>query len=94
MTGVRVYINGYLRDTTDIEMKRTVTLAGGQVLSVLSLFNLLGPPTNAISYAAQSNAIQRNARPDITRPERLKDPQTPDQELKKQSPYRETRVGR
>ena len=36
MQGVRVYINGYLSDTTDIEMKRTVTLAGGQVLSVLS----------------------------------------------------------
>ena len=34
MRGVRVYINGYLRDTTDIEMKRTVTLAGGQVLFV------------------------------------------------------------
>ena len=40
MEGVRVYINGYLCDTTDIEMKRTVTLAGGQVLFVL-LFYLL-----------------------------------------------------
>ncbi|KAI0921760.1 hypothetical protein AcW1_004354 [Taiwanofungus camphoratus] len=28
---VRVYINGYLDGTTDIEMKRIVTLAGGQV---------------------------------------------------------------
>lgn len=34
MEGVRVYINGYLCDTTDIEMKRTVALAGGQVLFV------------------------------------------------------------
>jgi hypothetical protein len=42
MQGVRVYINGYLCDTTDIEMKRTVTLAGGQVLFV-SLF--LSHPT-------------------------------------------------
>ena len=37
MEGVRVYINGYLCDTTDIEMKRTVTLAGGQVLFVSHL---------------------------------------------------------
>lgn len=39
MAGVRVYINGYLCDTTDIEMKRTVTLAGGQVLFVSSLIH-------------------------------------------------------
>ncbi|KAI0053017.1 hypothetical protein FA95DRAFT_1482608 [Auriscalpium vulgare] len=32
LSGVRVYINGYLRDTTDIEMKRLVSQAGGQVL--------------------------------------------------------------
>ena len=32
--GVRVYINGYLDNTTDIEMKRIVTLAGGEILSV------------------------------------------------------------
>lgn len=30
--GVRIYINGYLEDTTDIEMKRIVTLAGGKIL--------------------------------------------------------------
>ena len=34
LKGVRVYINGYLRNTTDIEMKRIVALAGGQVLYV------------------------------------------------------------
>lgn len=32
LRGVRIYINGYLEDTTDIEMKRIVTLAGGQIL--------------------------------------------------------------
>ncbi len=36
LRGVRVYINGYLDNTTDIEMKRIVTLAGGQMLYVLS----------------------------------------------------------
>jgi hypothetical protein len=30
----RIYINGYLRDTTDIEMKRIITEAGGQALLV------------------------------------------------------------
>ncbi|KZT74273.1 BRCT domain-containing protein [Daedalea quercina L-15889] len=36
LQGVRVYINGYLDDTTDIEMKRIVTLAGGRVLQTAS----------------------------------------------------------
>jgi len=32
LDGVRVYINGYLSDTTDIEMKRIVTQAGGKIV--------------------------------------------------------------
>jgi len=36
LRGVRVYINGYLDGTTDIEMKRIVTLAGGQVMHTAS----------------------------------------------------------
>ncbi|KAI9001444.1 hypothetical protein BD414DRAFT_474646 [Trametes punicea] len=36
LRNVKVYINGYLEDTTDIEMKRIVTLAGGQVLHTAS----------------------------------------------------------
>lgn len=32
LQGIRAYINGYLEGTTDIEMKRIVTLAGGQTL--------------------------------------------------------------
>lgn len=34
LRGVRVYIDGYLANSTDIEMKRIVKLAGGEVLSV------------------------------------------------------------
>ncbi len=34
LRNVRIYINGYLEDTTDIEMKRIVTIAGGQVMYV------------------------------------------------------------
>jgi len=33
LRNVKVYINGYLRDTTDIEMKRIVMLAGGLVVA-------------------------------------------------------------
>ncbi|KAI0347192.1 hypothetical protein BDW22DRAFT_1322121 [Trametopsis cervina] len=36
MSGVRIYIDGYLEDTTDIEMKRIVALAGGRVLNTAS----------------------------------------------------------
>ena len=32
LRGVRVYIDGYLANSTDIEMKRTVKLAGGDVM--------------------------------------------------------------
>jgi urease accessory protein UreH len=32
LSGCRIYIDGYLEDTTDMEMKRTISLAGGQVL--------------------------------------------------------------
>jgi len=32
LEGVRLYIDGYLSDTTDIEMKRIVTMAGGQIM--------------------------------------------------------------
>lgn len=34
LDNVRVYINGYLSDTTDIEFKRIVCLAGGQIMWV------------------------------------------------------------
>jgi len=34
LNNTRIYINGYLRDTTDIEMKRIITDAGGQALFV------------------------------------------------------------
>lgn len=37
LRNVRVYINGYLDNTTDIEMKRIVTLAGGQITYVESM---------------------------------------------------------
>jgi BRCT domain, a BRCA1 C-terminus domain len=39
LKNTRIYINGYLRDTTDIEMKRIVTEAGGHVMFVRDTSN-------------------------------------------------------
>lgn len=39
LRNVRAYINGFLSDTTDIEMKRIVTRAGGQILYASSSFS-------------------------------------------------------
>lgn len=36
LSNTRIYINGYLRGTTDIEMKRVITEAGGQILQSAS----------------------------------------------------------
>jgi hypothetical protein len=36
LRNTRIYINGYLDNTTDIEMKRMITSAGGRVMSVAS----------------------------------------------------------
>lgn len=35
LAGTRIYIDGYLEGTTDIEMKRIIAEAGGQVMYVL-----------------------------------------------------------
>jgi hypothetical protein len=37
LVNVRCYINGYLADTTDLEMKRIIISAGGKVLYVLNV---------------------------------------------------------
>jgi hypothetical protein len=37
LKGTRIYINGYLDNTTDIEMKRMITSAGGRVMYAPSM---------------------------------------------------------
>jgi hypothetical protein len=32
LEGIRIYVGGYMAGTTDIEMKRIVTLAGGKIM--------------------------------------------------------------
>jgi hypothetical protein len=43
LSNTRIYINGYLRGTTDIEMKRVITEAGGQILFVQDFYELQTP---------------------------------------------------
>lgn len=44
LSNTSIYINGYLRGTTDIEMKRVITEAGGQVLFVQDYYALRNLP--------------------------------------------------
>jgi hypothetical protein len=39
LNNTRIYINGYLQDTTDIEMKRVIIEAGGRVVFVWDALN-------------------------------------------------------
>ncbi|CAL1700939.1 unnamed protein product [Somion occarium] len=71
---VRIYINGYLADTTDIEMKRIVTLAGGQVLQtpsgathILTSQQLNGSKTHKLL------TTKAKVKPHVVRPEWVTD---------------------
>ncbi|KAF9261442.1 hypothetical protein L218DRAFT_870004 [Marasmius fiardii PR-910] len=64
LRGVRVYINGYLAGTTDIEMKRIVMEAGGSILSsasgathVLTSQTLSGSKTHKILTKKSKSVI-------------------------------------
>ncbi|KAF8897675.1 BRCT domain-containing protein [Infundibulicybe gibba] len=61
----RIYINGFLSDTTDIEMKRIVLEAGGQILAtpsgcthILTSQQLSGSKTHKILMTKSRNKIQ------------------------------------
>ncbi|KAI0650318.1 hypothetical protein C8Q79DRAFT_1006597 [Trametes meyenii] len=74
MWNVRIYINGYLDNTTDIEMKRIVTLAGGQVLRtasgathILTSQQLNGSKTQKLLTTKSKNTVH------VVRPEWVTD---------------------
>ncbi|KAI0638060.1 hypothetical protein C8Q77DRAFT_1089092 [Trametes polyzona] len=74
LRNVRVYINGYLENTTDIEMKRVVTLAGGQVLytasgatHILTSQQLSGSKTQKLLTSKSKNIVH------VVRPEWVTD---------------------
>ncbi|KII94844.1 hypothetical protein PLICRDRAFT_149102 [Plicaturopsis crispa FD-325 SS-3] len=71
---VKLYINGYLSDTTDIEMKRIVTLAGGQIMHtaarathIVTSQQLNGSKTHKILNT------KSRSRPHVVRPEWVTD---------------------
>ena len=35
LEGIKIYVGGYMAGTTDIEMKRIVTMAGGKIMWVV-----------------------------------------------------------
>ena len=71
LRGVRIYIGGYLDNSTDIEMKRIVKAAGGEVLSVLlPFFAFLVSPG-----VPQVYRLWRHAHSYVPAAERLKDPE-------------------
>ncbi|KZV77181.1 hypothetical protein PENSPDRAFT_568371 [Peniophora sp. CONT] len=70
LNGTRIYINGYLRGTTDIEMKRIVTGAGGQMLHtpsgathILTSQSLSGSKTHKLLHS------KAKSKPHVVRPE-------------------------
>ncbi|KAI0832300.1 hypothetical protein BC628DRAFT_1414614 [Trametes gibbosa] len=74
LRSVRIYINGYLENTTDIEMKRIVTLAGGQVLRtasgathILTSQQLSGAKTQKLLTSKSKNIVH------VVRPEWVTD---------------------
>ncbi|KAL1944194.1 hypothetical protein VTO73DRAFT_3379 [Trametes versicolor] len=74
LRNVRVYINGYLDNTTDIEMKRIVTLAGGTVqhtasgaTHILTSQQLSGSKTQKLLTSKSKNLVH------VVRPEWVTD---------------------
>ncbi|KAI0368149.1 hypothetical protein BV20DRAFT_969753 [Pilatotrama ljubarskyi] len=74
LRNVRIYINGYLENTTDIEMKRMVTLAGGQVMHtasgathILTSQQLNGAKTQKLLTSKSKNIVH------VVRPEWVTD---------------------
>ncbi|KAH9853606.1 hypothetical protein C2E23DRAFT_728241 [Lenzites betulinus] len=74
LRNVRIYINGYLENTTDIEMKRIVALAGGQVLRtapgathILTSQQLSGAKTQKMLTSKSKNIVH------VVRPEWVTD---------------------
>lgn len=72
LSGVRVYINGYLRDTTDIEMKRIVAEAGGQILCVTAPICALASIHRTPS---QTSGLWCYTHPDVSAAQRIENSQ-------------------
>lgn len=95
LRNVKAYIDGFLENTTDIEMKRIITEAGGEVLYVLSLSVFLFPtfssnPTYSLPPLAlallQVLRLKRHPHPHLTTTQRKQDTQIAHTEEDESSP--------
>ncbi|TCD70825.1 hypothetical protein EIP91_001515 [Steccherinum ochraceum] len=74
LQNVKVYIDGYLDNTTDIEMKRIVTLAGGNVLQTASgATHILTSQQLSGSKTHKLLTTKSKIKPHVVRPEWIRD---------------------
>ncbi|KAJ7228516.1 hypothetical protein GGX14DRAFT_530286 [Mycena pura] len=75
LVNVRCYINGFLADTTDLEMKRVIVSAGGTVLPVASNAThiITSQPLSASKTQHFLTAKSRSRVPYVVRPEWVTD---------------------
>ena len=67
----RIYINGYLDNTTDIEMKRIISSAGGRVM--FAFFCACDAPLQSLTDL-QVDGIGSNTYPDVSDSQCIQDP--------------------
>lgn len=93
--GTRIYIDGYLEGTTDIEMKRIIAEAGGQVMYVLLIPSGLPSidPNRPKFSPNQVICFSMHTHPDFSRIEWLKNQCFSYQEVAKYRPRRQTCLG-
>ena len=65
LNNTRIYINGYLQDTTDIEMKRVITEAGGCVVFVRDALNSIPA---GLMRSEKTTGTQRPMLPTLSHP--------------------------
>jgi hypothetical protein len=87
---VRIYIDGYLDNMTDIEMKRIVIQAGGRIMFVISIFSL---PLES-DPRLQEYCSGCDTHPHLATAKRIEDSQGPYRQVQIQNLCRKASVGR
>ncbi|KAG6378712.1 hypothetical protein JVT61DRAFT_12984 [Boletus reticuloceps] len=91
---VRVYIDGYLSGTTDIEIKRIIAQAGGTTLYVLQREAWLRDcPSPYQRILLQIGTEWRNTYRELTTAQWIQKPQIFDHKIEKLGPCSQTRMG-
>lgn len=93
MRNVRIYINGYLEGTTDIEMKRIVTIAGGQIMYGSSRHFQFVLHSAHMRMVIQAYGLRSDPYSDVAAAEWSEDTQVPDDEVEGDGACGSTRMG-